>query len=275
MSKNWSAFDEFSRPIEQRSWQAVNDWTFALVAQLGADRSALAQQRGSSDQLLHDLDGDPTARDWTSFLPLRRDREEDWSDWLAQLIKDSTTGRFAWALLGAVERRHVDSYVEPTVHREVLYDGYRADLVIEWNGNDRSYTHIEVKVGDQDLGKTLETARKMAKRFGRDLTRRSDAVLLMPSQLEAWELECNVQPEMRKRVNCLTWVHVARALRSALPQSAGESIHWRVWAHAFCGAVEQDLLGMRSGLDAWKWAQSLTIQRLDTAAKLFTPDGDQ
>lgn len=272
MSKDWSAFDGFKRPIEPRSWSAVMAWTSAFEAQLGAERSALAQQRVSSDQLLHDLGGDPSAGDWTLFRPLRRDREEDWSDWLAQLIEDSSTGRFAWALLGAIEGRRIDSYVEPAVHREVLYEGYRADLVIEWR--DASYTHIEVKVGDLDLGKTLGTAQKVAKRFERDRTRRSDAVLLMPSQLEAWRLECNRQPEPRDRVRPLTWFHVARALRSALSQGAGESIHWRVWAHTFCGAVEQDLLGMRSGRKPGEWARSLTFQGLATAAKLFAPNGD-
>jgi hypothetical protein len=272
MPKDWSTFDGFRRPLEQRSWAGVVAWTSMIEAQLGADRSALAEQRDSSDQLLHDLDGDPSARDWTLFLPLRREREEDWSDWLAQLIADSTTGLFAWALLGAIEVQRIDSYIGPVVHREVLCEGYRADLVIEWI--DASYTHIEVKVGDQDLGKTFGTAQNTAKRFGRDRTCRSDAVLLLPSQRDAWDLECNRQPELGERVSRLTWLDVARALRSALPHGAGESIHWRVWAHVFCGAVEQDLLGMRSGRKAREWARSLTFQGLDTAAKLFTPNGD-
>jgi hypothetical protein len=271
MSIDWSAFDGFRRPLEQRSWAGVIAWTSAIEAKLGADRSALEQERRWSDQLLLDLDGDPSARDWTSFLPLRRDREEDWSDWLAQLIEDSSTGRFGWALLGAIERRPADSYVGPAVHREFPYEGYRADLVIEWR--DHSYTHVEVKVGDPGLGKTLGTAQKMAKRFGRDRTR-SDVVLLLPEQRGAWEAECRKQPQMDDRVKALDWNGVARALRGSLPHRAGESIHWRVWAHAFCGAVEQDLLRMRSGREPGEWARSLTFHGLDTAAKLFRPNGD-
>lgn len=272
MSIDWSAFDGFNRPTEQRSWDGVIDWTAAIEAQLGADRAALAQQRDASDQLLRDLDGDPSARDWTAFLLLRRDREEDWSDWLAQLIEDSTTGQFAWTLLGAVEHRRVDSYIKPAVHREVPYEGHRADLVIEWA--DASYTHIEVKVGDMNLAKTLGTAERMEKRFGSDRTRRSDVVLLLPSQCEAWALECVRQPTLPGRVHLLTWIDVARALRRALPQSGGESIHWRVWAHAFCGAVEQDLLGMRAGREPGQWARSLTFMGLSTAALMFNAGGD-
>jgi hypothetical protein len=273
MSIAWAAFDGFSRPIEQRTWAGVLAWTAVIQAALGAERSALAQQRRSSDTLLRDLGGDPNARDWTSFLPLRRHREEDWSDWLAQLIEDSKTGRFAVSLLGEIEARKAPSdYLVEKVHRETLHEDYRADLVIEWK--DASYTHIEVKVGDPHLGKTLETSYQMERRFDRHLTRRADVVLLLPEQQEAWEAECRKQPSMGDRVKALDWSGVARALRSALPKSARESIHWRVWAHAFCGAVEQDLLRLRFGRQPGDWARALTFQGLATAAKLFTPNGD-
>lgn len=272
VSIHWSAFDGFRRPLEQRSWAGVIAWTSAIEEQLGAVRSELAQERGSSDQLLHELGGDPSARDWTSFRMLRREREEDWSDWLAQLIEDSKTGCFASFLLGAIEHRSAPSdYIAAEVHREVPYEGYRADLVIEWIG--ASYTHIEVKVGDPDLAKTLGTAQNIAKRFGRD-RRRSDVVLLLREQRGAWDAECRNRPEIGERVKALDWSDVARALRGALPEGAKESIHWRVWAHAFCGAVEQVLLHMRSGPDPEKWADSLTFHGLDTAAKLFKPNGD-
>ena len=139
----------------------------------------------------------------------------------------------------------------------MAYEGYRADLVIVWT--DASYTHVEVKVGDPSLAKTLETALKMAQRYGRALQRRSDIVLLLPSRRDAWQTECGCQLGMRERVHCLTWLDIARALRKALPMEAGESLRWRVWAHAFCGAVEQDLLRLRSGADPHQWASSLAF----------------
>src|SRR6476646_7374272 len=98
MSVRWSVFEAFRRPAEQRSWSGAAAWTSAIEARVGIHRDALARLRRSWDNSLVDLGGDPSARDWTSFRPLRRDREEDWSDWLAQLIEDSRTGRFALAL---------------------------------------------------------------------------------------------------------------------------------------------------------------------------------
>ena len=246
-------------------------WTASIEAQVGAERSVLAELRASSDGLLVDLGGDPSARDWTSFLPLRRDREEDWSDWLAQLIQDSRTGVFAGALLGNMETRGVDAYVAPTVYREVPFEGCRADLVIDWC--DQTYTHIEVKVGDPNLGKTYDTAQTIELCFGRDRRRRADVVLLLPSQSEAWASECRLRPELLDRVHDLTWIQVARSLRGALPAYVGESIHWRVWAHAFCGAIEQDLLELRSHRDPKAWAQSLGFPTLDIAARLLTVSG--
>jgi len=275
MSIAWAVFDAFRRPVETRSmsWTGVIEWSAAIERLLGEERNALGRRRASSDRLLQDLEGDPSARDWTSFLPLRREREEDWSDWLAQLFDESNTGLFAHTLLGVIERRQPESYVRPTVHREVLYEGYRADLVVEWA--DASYTHIEVKVGDPNLDKTLETAHRMEERFGRHLARRSDAVLLLPSQVDAWDRACVHTEAMRERVHCLTWLHVAVALRRALPRLAGESIRWRVWAHAFCGAIEQDLLGMRAGVEPHLWAGSLSFQNLQVAATLLGADGDE
>ena len=122
---DWSAFDGFTRPVEQRSWSGVAAWTSAIEAQLGTHRDALARLRRSWDDSLVDLGGDPSARDWTSFRTLRREREEDWSDWLAQLIEDSKSGRFASFLLGTIEHRSAPSdYLVEEVHREVPYELY-------------------------------------------------------------------------------------------------------------------------------------------------------
>jgi hypothetical protein len=266
LDPGWTVFDRFRRPRDTRqvSWNGIRRWISATEAGLGAERNDLGRRRGAWDIALEDLGGDPSSRDWTSFLILRRDREEDWSDWLAQLLEESSTGRFAAALLGPLEARQPHSYIRPAVHREVSFEGYRADLVIEWT--DDTYSHIEVKVGDPHLAKTLTTAEKMAMRFRRFC--RSDSVLILPAQQGAWEVECLRQPEMR-RVRVLTWIDVAVALRTALPAGAGERISWRVWAHAFCGAIEQDLLRLRSGPEPTAWSQALSLGDLDIARRLL------
>jgi hypothetical protein len=271
MTAAWPIFDGFARPVVTRSrtWTNVAAWTRTIEGYVGAERDVLARSRAAWDEALSDLGGDPTARDWMSFLPLRRDREEDWSDWLAQLLEDSSTGRFAYTLLAGVEGHEIGSYARPTVLREILSDAYRADLVIEWV--DSSYTHIEVKVGDTNLGKTLATAQKIEAHYRRRHSRRrSDAVLLLPTQLDAWAAACTQQGGMRERVHSVTWVDVACALRAALVRSAGESIFWRVWAYSFCGAIEQELLGLRSGRDPDEWARSHSLRNLSMAARLLS-----
>jgi hypothetical protein len=270
MSVSWAVFDELIRPqeIQSRTWSGVTAWASDIEALLGADRDLLARQRTWWDQSLSSLGGDPSARDWTSFLMLRREREEDWSDWLAQLLEDSTTGHFAHGLFGEIERESVGSYAQPAVHREVSFDGYRADLVIEWS--DASYTHVEVKIGDPHLAKTWGTAERIETHFAH-LRYRSDAVLLLPTQLNAWNVQ---QIKMGKRVRSLTWIDVACALRRALSsQSTEESVQWRVWAHSLCGAVEQDLLGLRAGRDPEKWARSLPFLQLRMASQLLSREG--
>ena len=101
VTPDWSVFDAFTRPNESWSWAAVDEWTAAFDRQLDATRARVARLRKASDKVLSDLGGDPTRTDWTTFRPLRREREEDWSDWLAQFIEDSEHGWFSWSLLGA------------------------------------------------------------------------------------------------------------------------------------------------------------------------------
>jgi hypothetical protein len=271
-SSGWSVFDGFTLPTEPRtiSWEGVASWLSRVEAQLGGERHELALARASSDARLADLGGDPTVRDWTQFLPLRRDREEDWSDWLAQLFEDSVVGEFGYRLLQDIENRPRQNYIRPTVHREVVCGGGRADLLIEWS--DWSYTHIEVKVGDPELAKTLATSVEVEKRFF-PRARRADVILLLPSQLDAWTQACVGVSDMHARVRVITWLDVVRALRVALPIESGEPISWRVWAHAFCGAIEQDLLGMRAAARPDEWAGCLGFRQLHTAARIFNVEG--
>jgi hypothetical protein len=269
---DWSIFNGFVPPHQVRSWTVADAWAAEIETLLGAERAVVLRGRQQSDTLLRDLGGDPSARDWTAFRLLRREREEDWSDWLAQLIEDSVTGHFAWSWLGQLERRAQHAYLADTVHREVSHEGCRADLVIEWL--DDTYTHIEVKVGDPNLAKTRETSQKMAMRFGGH-RRRSDVVLLLTSQRDAWAHACGNDAEMGKRVQLRCWSDVARALRCALPASIQEQTGWRMWAHAFCGAIEQDLMYIRADSDPESWVRRLNLSSLAAAAQLLGPESNR
>lgn len=272
MARDWSVFDGFACPVEVRSWDGVREWGAATDSLLQPARERVAVLRARWDGLLADLGGDPSSRDWHKFRPLRLDREEDWSDWLAQLIEDSTTGRFARTLLATDNGRLPQSdYVASDVRREVPHEGYRADLIIHW-ATDRSYTHIEVKVGDPHLSKTLETARKMES-LNRANRCRSDFILLKPDQTDAWEEECRANRAMGERVRTLSWSHVARALRDALVNAPDEPLFWRAWAYAFCGAIGQQLLDIDAGPTGPDWVRGLNLDQLTRAEALFALNG--
>lgn len=227
-------------------------------------RADLAARRQEWDAALRELDlRDPSAVDRTSFRMLRLAREEDWSDWLAQLIEDSKTGSFAKRFFGGAPG---DSFAIKQVRREIsTHEGWRADIVIEWK--DSSYTHLEVKVGDSSVEKTLDTAEAIQRRF-QGQRRRGDFILFLPEQCDDWDQRCRQNSNLGSRISALTWIDAARAFRLALRQG-GESPAWRVWAHAFCGTIEQKLLRIPAGESAGEWAQRLRFSRLAVATELL------
>ena len=265
--RDWSAFDGFRRPaspIRQWTWASIGAWQETLEAGLKVRRADLAKRRQEWETALRDLDlGDPSAVDRTFFRVLRREREEDWSDWLAQLIEDSKTGLFVETLFGG---RRADPFAIKQVHREVsCHEGWRADIIVEWK--DSSYTHVEVKVGDPNLDKTFETAVAIQQRF-HGQRRRCDFILLLPEQREDWDQRCEEDPKLGGLISALTWIDVARALRLALRERK-ESPAWRVWAHAFCGAIEQKLLQIPACEKPVEWAQGLRFSQLTIATELL------
>lgn len=175
---NWAVFDGFRRPVEKSSlsWAAADAWKAAIDLQFAPKRELVKGLRDHWDDVLREFGGDPHARDWARFRALRRHREEDWSDWLAQLIEDSVTGWFAWRLFGALEERSSADYISPDVQREVSREGFRADLVVLWR--DATYTHVEVKVGDEGL----EEDPRDVPEDGKSLPRRCPTVVGRPSR---------------------------------------------------------------------------------------------
>lgn len=191
------------------------------------------------NDLLKDLNGDPTYYNWNDFRPLRLSREEDWSDWLAHLIATSKTGGFSRFLF---KLDNISDFSEPKkVHRELSSNNYRADIIIEWKNN--CYSHVEVKIGDDNFNKIYKTRQEMMKKLKAEETNWADFILLLPSQLSSWEEESKEKSkeEASNKIISLTWEDVAIALRQAL--LGKETIVWKVWSWSFLGAIEQKLIG--------------------------------
>ena len=190
---------------------------------------------------LQEFGGDPSDFAWTEFRPLRLTREEDWSDWLGWLFSTSTEGELAWRLFGEELGRSALFLRNPKVLREEASEDQqrRADILLLWQP--KLGIHIEVKVGDEQFGKTLETGRKLREKHPAREWR--NFVLIPDESLGAWDESAKSGASGKQEVEVLLWNDVARSLRSCL-WSKRESIVWRTWAWTFCGAIEQELLGL-------------------------------
>lgn len=263
---SWAFLQSWRVPRHVPDWEVLRPWLAGLEQLTAAQREELASLREWWDRELADLGGDPSATDWTSFAPLRRDREEDWSAWLAQLIADSETGAFSASLFGAADPRPRAAFRGPLVHRELVVEDRRADLVIEWA--DATYSHVEVKVGDPHLAKTPDTATKVRKAMPH-CERGLDFLLVLPEQSAAWSATRESAEDECRGIHLLTWRDVSVALRQALVASEREPARWRVWAHALCGATEQELLGLSPGANAEQWCRSLRVTSIHAAEDLL------
>jgi len=188
------------------------------------------------DERLRDYGGDPCHRHWVEFRPLRLEREEDWSDWLAWLLGNSRTGSLAREIFhDAIESTPAD-LAGPEVQRELPtpQGTRRMDFFIEWK--DGAFTHVEVKIGDENFDKTFEVARELYLKY----PKLTNFILVPKESLPKWK-EKQVE-DSAAMIYTVTWDDLAVALRKEL-WAGKEDISWKVWAYSFCGAIEQELLG--------------------------------
>lgn len=241
-SDAWSIFDDWLLPDEvensRHDWNVFGDLVAAyqtLVDSLYEDFNPLLERW---DEQLADLGGDPTREDWAAFRPLRLTREEDWSDWLAHLLATSETGVFANSVLGIAEFAPPD-YARPrAVEREVSCAGYRADVIVTWQNGCR--THVEVKVGDENLSKTFKTCAVLRDSYLAPKEDWTDFILLLANQLPHWERVRDYETH-ESRIETVVWDDVCIGLRKGL--LATEGVTWKVFARSFLGAIEQLLVG--------------------------------
>jgi hypothetical protein len=223
-------------------WASLARWLELGDAVQTRQIRELAKLAAEWDQRLGQLGGDPCTRPWSTFRPLRLGREEDWSDWLAHLLETSRTGSFAAALFEA--STDPLALAEPKVEREEVVQtadqARRADLRIAWTTG--AVTHVEVKVGDRSFEKTFDTALALRDAH-RGVTQWTDFILLPEDDRDEWLSEAQTHSLARKvEIRTLTWRDVSLALRRTL-LAGGDDATWSAWAVAFCGAVEQTLLG--------------------------------
>ncbi|MBN2891888.1 MAG: hypothetical protein JXL97_08480 [Bacteroidales bacterium] len=242
---------------KELTWDIFNDWKIDQTSQLNLNWESFVLLRPYYNELIKsryeqlltalnkwntilvDYGKDPTYYDWDNFRPLRLNREEDWSDWLAFLIENSETGFFSKDLL-KIKDDFSNNLSLPKVDREVTVQNFRADIIIKWQNN--NFTHIEIKIGDKNLNKTFETSKVLQQKYKIDDKKWNNFILLLNSQLNDW-LQVEDQSKINTIVKAITWKDVSISLRKSL--LTNENHTWKAWAYTFIGAIEQKLINYK------------------------------
>jgi len=234
---SWSSTESWRAPRRRVGWSAAAEWSRSFNAVITAAGLRLDKCLREWDLKLDDIGGDPSREDWGKFRPLRLLREEDWSDWLAHLLASSRTGRFPARLLAGDVRRAEEWRVR-SAERERPAEGFRADLVVHLV--EGKWVHVEVKIGDLDRAKILDTTQALLIAVGGEF--KGDYLLLPDGHVNDWDDEKKQLGGRADHITTLTWHDVAKALRASVLERDPKDLRWRVWAVTFLGAVEQRLL---------------------------------
>lgn len=238
----WRIFDSWSPPKEIQdhsiSWKVIDELVPYYAKIIESKYEILFSLLKRWDNLLDDLGRDPTHNNWKNFRPLRLSREEDWSDWLAHLLATSKTGVFAHWLFHIPTFRIFDYKSPRNVEREISHGGYRADIIVEWEN--KHFSHVEVKVGDEHLSKTINTSENLREKYNASSKNWTNFILLLSRQLVSWE-QTQSSYDLSPEIKSLTWDDVCVAIRQGLLTE--ETITWKVWGYSFLGAIEQRLIG--------------------------------
>lgn len=263
-------------------WNDLDPWWMAYIRVREADVSKLQKTLNESEELWEQqgghLNADPLSADWAQDLragdPLYPGVEEDWSDWLAQLLR-ADDGRFHRELFGR------DIGVPRSVEREDYLPGSKvtdryADIVVTTHSDGIS---VEVKIGDTEYGKTTDTVELIEEQYYHEwehyllLPEWNMSALRSKSEIDDGRDEDNSQKEdesgraapmipteSTEDIEILYWSDVSRALRTVLLDSTDQQPHWAASAYLFCTQIEQQIL---------EYAPRPAIDRLavgDTAA---------
>ena len=195
---------------------------------------------------------DPLSVDWRttdgSTSPIRFSREEDWSHGLAHFLR-SEDGELVTELF---EEGSIDQI--SSVNTEVHLPGgddttrYEDILVTGTNGG----ISIEVKIGDTNLQKTLDTAALVERHYNGGWTH----VLLVP-EYQLPELRATfgndlsedtsdvpvIKTDRSADIQVWYWREISTTLRKLL-WSGELSPHWEASAYVFCTLIEQRILGL-------------------------------
>lgn len=240
-------------------WDAINPWWDDYVKEqergLIKLRELLEELNQTWKQSESKFDEDPLVGDWSETSPqagpLRTNQEENWSQWLAHLLRDST-GEFSAELLDSqFDTTPTRVRCERAYHDEELHDR-RVDILAEFGSQGVT---IEVKIGDEHYEKTPQTAYLTEKHHQRNLDwthylllpeSREDALQGAFSERltddEDREPTITATVSEEREITVIYWSEVAQALRRTLLADIEHSTHWAASAYLFTTLIEEQIL---------------------------------
>jgi len=187
--------------------------------------------------------------------PLRVNQEENWSQWLAYLLRASDGLFVQHAFASSLDTS------PHTVNTEVHLPNAEKDE--QGNEEDRradilTYTEyealsIEVKKGDENYGKTVDTVKKIERKEGQQynwthvlLLQKSQEDVLRSSDeltfIESDEGEVEIRVDDTTKIQIHFWKDIAASLRDKLLDNAELNPHWESSGYLLVAAIEQHLL---------------------------------
>jgi len=239
-------------------WKDIDPWWERYVRDQESDLALLRDRLSTLNETWERsrclFDDDPIVGGWTETSPqdgpLRANQEENWSQWLAHLLRDSR-GEFGANLLGSLfDMSPTSVRCERAYHDEELHDR-RVDILGEFNL--RGVT-IEVKIGDEHYEKTPQTAFLTEKHHQQNLNW-THYLLLPRSKTDALrasfgdrltdaegEVIITAAEPKEREIKVVYWADVAKALRRTLLEDSERNSHWTASAYLFVTLVEQQIL---------------------------------
>lgn len=261
-TRPWILQNNTSRILDRRwkngPWVELDPWweTYAEVRRSDvAELTDLVEDLDRAWEESHSrFDTDPLGVDWTEHRdirgPLRPGQEENWSQWLAHLIRESPR-EFRSALFGECFSASPDS-VRREVHLPDVDEPDRYADILVFVG-DRGVS-IEVKIDDLHYEKTTHTAALIERQHNYDWQH----VILLPKYNESFlrqafksdfEVYDGGRPQIRSErsdpISVVYWQDVSTVIRNVLRRDVATDPHWEASSYLLCTLIEQQILGFR------------------------------
>lgn len=262
-SNAWHGMEEWWRcdselqiqDIEPNSdqWACFEPWWESyLTAQheaLSSVKSIFTEVQQQWEQSSSRFDNGPLSAEWTGNDPMEGPlwtrQEENWSQWLAHLIRTAPSS-FTEDLFG-VEYRIRPRFVE---REQLLTHGDMInrfpDILVQYP---KSGVSIEVKKGDKAYKKTIDTAELIEIHYPKDWSH----LLLLPMRKKSvlrdtfdnafadTEERPVIRTDRANDIHIVYWEDVSRIIRRVLQNEHEVDAHWEASAYVFATLIEEKI----------------------------------